>query len=109
MFVGAKRPRRILISALTLFVARVAADHAQHAFAPHDLAVLTHAFYGRTYFHFAVLCISLNRLYGCVARRVPEHFTLETPQEVKAFTAAAGAVIAHVKDALQYARRHGSK
>src|ERR1700690_10946 len=38
-------------STLALFVARVGADHIDHAAAPHDLAVLADFLDGRTYFH----------------------------------------------------------
>jgi hypothetical protein len=41
--------------ALTLFMARVCADHAHHAFATNDATVLADAANGTTYFH----CLTL--------------------------------------------------
>jgi hypothetical protein len=41
----------LLVSALPLLVAGVRADHAHHAFAADDAAVLAYAANGTTYFH----------------------------------------------------------
>jgi hypothetical protein len=42
---------RNLRLALSLFVLRIRADHAHHAFAVNDLAVVAHLFNGSPYFH----------------------------------------------------------
>jgi hypothetical protein len=42
---------RNLRLALSLFVLRIRADHAHHAFAVDDLAVVAHLFNGSSYFH----------------------------------------------------------
>src|SRR5438093_12211875 len=49
--------------ALTLFVARVGANHAHHALAPHNLAALTQSFHGWFYLHllFSYFCRNVIR------------------------------------------------
>src|SRR5213075_228708 len=42
-------------SALTLFVARILADHPHHALAPHDLALAADLLHRRHHFHLALL------------------------------------------------------
>ena len=47
---------------LTLLVARVGADHAHHAFAADDAAVLANATNGTTYFHGLTLLSVVERM-----------------------------------------------
>jgi hypothetical protein len=39
-----RNPQSAILSSLSLFMLRVGADHAHHAFAVDDLAVITHLF-----------------------------------------------------------------
>jgi hypothetical protein len=47
--------------ALTLFMARVCADHAHHAFATNDATVLADAANGTTYFHWLTLLFMVEQ------------------------------------------------
>jgi hypothetical protein len=49
---------------LTLFVARVGTDHAHHAFAADDAAVLANATNGTTYFHGCYFTLWSGRMKG---------------------------------------------
>jgi hypothetical protein len=44
-------PRNLLDLTLALLVARIGADHAQHALAPHQLALAALLFHRRLHFH----------------------------------------------------------
>jgi hypothetical protein len=57
--------------ALTLFMARVCADHAHHAFATNDATVLADAANGTTYFHWLTLLFMVERRISISKRRPP--------------------------------------